>query len=88
MSTKNHARADGNTTLTISLPVEMKARLQRLADAENRPVSNFVRHYLEHRVMDAFDTGNAPAPHQGGHATIAHTPVHYSNPRQPRKTEE
>jgi hypothetical protein len=89
MSTKNHNRSKENTTLTISLSREMKDRLQQLADAENRPVSNYVRHYLETRVMETPpdpDSGNADSPQTRASAPPAPTAARYSYPKLPRKT--
>ncbi|MFZ4597837.1 MAG: hypothetical protein ACOYNN_04255 [Terrimicrobiaceae bacterium] len=46
MKKRNHNRAEGMTTLTISLSGEMKQEIEALAAAENRSLSNFAQTYL------------------------------------------
>lgn len=47
VSVKSVDRADGMTTLTISLPAELKLKIAQLADGEDRSISNFLVHRLK-----------------------------------------
>ena len=42
---------DGITTLTISIPANLKKKIKELAKREHRPVSNMIRVLLQ-QVMD------------------------------------
>ena len=48
---RNHDRAIGQTAISFSCSEEMKVKLQRLADEDNRTLSNFlqviIKKYLE-----------------------------------------
>ena len=51
---RSHHRAECQTTLTFSAPVAMKAEVTKMADAENRTVSNYLRILLaEHLKKSA-----------------------------------
>jgi len=45
-------RAPGKTQISISLPVDLVARIDQLADAENRNRSNFIANVLEKLRVD------------------------------------
>lgn len=50
MSQKNnstHGRAPGKTQISISLPAALVAKIDRLAEEENRNRSNFISNELE-----------------------------------------
>ncbi len=48
MSSKiNHGRAPGKTQISISLPQDLVAQIDRLAELENRNRSNFIATHLE-----------------------------------------
>jgi predicted transcriptional regulator len=46
MKTRNKGRAPGMTSLTLSLPAELKKRLATLAKAQNRSASNYFVHVV------------------------------------------
>lgn len=48
----SNGRAPGQTQISISLPVELIAEIDKLAKAENRNRSNYITTHLE-RVCDA-----------------------------------
>lgn len=52
MSTRKHDRADGQTSLSISLPEPLKQRIAEAAAAENRAISNWFCTHVE-KLLDA-----------------------------------
>ncbi len=46
MKKRNHNRAEGMTTLTISLSGQLRDAIEERAAAENRSLSNFAQTYL------------------------------------------
>ncbi|MGF1484919.1 MAG: ribbon-helix-helix domain-containing protein [Opitutales bacterium] len=44
---KSHARAPGQTQISISIPQELVDQVEKLAKAENRNRSNFISYQLE-----------------------------------------
>ena len=61
MKKRNHNRAEGMTTLTISLSEEMKQEIEELAAAENRSLSNFAQTYLA-AIVSEKRSAHADAP--------------------------
>ncbi|MBC2592667.1 ribbon-helix-helix protein, CopG family [Ruficoccus amylovorans] len=45
--TSNHGRAPGKTQISISLPAALVAKIDRLAEEENRNRSNFIATEME-----------------------------------------
>jgi len=83
----------------VRLQAALHANAKAVAESECSTVTGYLtglivadlkRRGIDPTVFreDPPDQGNDPAPHQGGRAESVRTPVHYSNPRQPRKTEE
>jgi len=88
MSTRNHSRADGQVTLSISLPEPLKQRIAAAARKENRPVSNWFCTHVEKLLEDTSsrfllnetaektlqeDGEFTPAKHRGKYQTAAKT---------------
>jgi metal-responsive CopG/Arc/MetJ family transcriptional regulator len=57
----NHGRAPGKTQISISLPQDLVAKIDELADAENRNRSNFIATHLE-RLAGDFSAAEPEAP--------------------------
>lgn len=56
MSKRKHDRADGQTSLSISLSEPLKQRIAEAAAAENRPISNWFCTHVE-KLLDGKFSG-------------------------------
>ena len=64
-----HGRAPGKTQISISLPQDLVATIDALAEKENRNRSNFIATHLEN-LADQFEAAE-PAPKFGRKKTAS-----------------
>jgi uncharacterized protein (DUF1778 family) len=60
-ASKKTQRAPGQTTLTISLPEEMKERIEAAAEADGRSISNFMVRELTRLLIKENPKGGSEA---------------------------